>query len=154
MIRRCGTRRALLELACERVKGSRLASTAASSRRTLLGLGQEELRDLSAEFNLPSWRGTQIHDAIYGDMRKTSIDGMQQLPLSFRQALVDAGYETGRREPLEIVADEEDGTKKALFELWCGSIIEAVGIPGERAKGGPKDSVEGALYEDGDELQE
>ena len=154
LIGRCGTRRALLELACERVKGSRLASTAASSRRTLLGLGQEELRDLSAEFNLPSWRGTQIHDAIYGDMRKTSIDGMQQLPLSFRQALVDAGYETGRREPLEIVADEEDGTKKALFELWCGSIIEAVGIPGERAKGGPKDSVEGALYEDGDELQE
>ena len=59
LIRRCGTRRALLELACERVKGSRLASTAASSRRTLLGLGQEELRDLSAEFNLPGDGGAR-----------------------------------------------------------------------------------------------
>ncbi|ACO63439.1 predicted protein [Micromonas commoda] len=134
LFRRCGTRRVLLDLARERVKGDRLASSAASSQRTLLGLGLDELRELSAEFALPQWRGQQIHDAIYGEMRKTTIEGMQQLPLGFRQALVDAGYETGRREPVEIVSDE-DGTRKALFELRCGSIIEAVGIPVERAKG-------------------
>ena len=97
-------------------------------------MGLDELRELSAEFAIPQWRGQQIHDAIYGEMRKTTIEGMQQLPLGFRQALVDAGYETGRREPVEIVSDE-DGTRKALFELRCGSIIEAVGIPVERAKG-------------------
>ena len=153
LFRRCGIRRVLLDLARERVKGNRLASSVASSQRTLLGLGLDELRELSAEFALPQWRGQQIHDAIYGEMRKTTIEGMQQLPLGFRQALVEAGYETGRREPVEIVSDD-DGTRKALFQLRCGSIIEAVGIPIERAKGRSANNPDDDLYEDGDELLE
>ena len=153
LFRRCGIRRVLLDLARERVKGNRLASSVASSQRTLLGLGLDELRELSAEFALPQWRGQQIHDAIYGEMRKTTIEDMQQLPLGFRQALVEAGYETGRREPVEIVSDD-DGTRKALFQLRCGSIIEAVGIPVERAKGRSANNPDDDLYEDGDELLE
>ena len=49
-----------------------------------------------------------------------------------------------------------DGTKKILLQLWCGSVIEAVGIPeemeDERAAANAEEGY--PLYEDGDELDD
>ena len=118
----------------------------------LLGLGEDALTKLAKTMGHPGYRGRQIHDALY-DMRKTNIEDMSQLPVGLREELVAAGHHTGRRAPMEVVA-APDGTKKVLLQLWCGSVIEAVGIPEEMESERAAANVEEGypLYEDGDEL--
>jgi 23S rRNA (adenine2503-C2)-methyltransferase len=70
-----------------------------------------------------------MHDSIYG-MRKARVVDMALLPGAFREKLVRAGMEIGRVAPADVVSSP-DGTKKILLELRCGSVIEAVGIPGD-----------------------
>ena len=132
---------------------ARSASSLQPAPPTLLGMGEEALTRLARDMGQPAYRGKQIHDAIYG-MRKASVDDMKQLPESFREQLVSAGLEVGRRAPVEVVSSP-DGTRKVLIELHCGSIIEAVGIPQESPEARDAASeVEGVpLYEDGDELE-
>lgn len=118
----------------------------------LLGLGADALTNLTKDMGHPGYRGRQIHDALYG-MRKATIEDMVQLPAALRAGLVAAGHETGRRAPLEVVS-ASDGTKKVLLQLWCGSVIEAVGIPEEmKAERAVANAEAGyPLYEDGDDL--
>ena len=140
-------------------EASRIASKSDAEERApptppqyLLGLGEDALTKLAKNLGHPGYRGRQIHDALY-DMRKTSIEDMSQLPVGLREELAAAGHNTGRRAPMEVVA-APDGTKKILLQLWCGSIIEAVGIPeemeDERAAANAEEGY--PLYEDGDEL--
>ena len=140
--------------------GFRPASSAAASadeRRapeSLLGMGETALTRLARDMGQPSYRGKQMHDAIY-NMRKYSVDDMTQLPGPFRAQLTAAGVVVGRRAPVEVVSSP-DGTKKVLIELHCGSIIEAVGIPEEMEEArAAANAAEGfPLYEDGDELED
>ena len=140
--------------------GFRPASSAAASadeRRapeSLLGMGETALTRLARDMGQPSYRGKQMHDAIY-NMRKYSVDDMTRLPGPFRAQLTAAGVVVGRQAPVEVVSSP-DGTKKVLIELHCGSIIEAVGIPEEMEEArAAANAAEGfPLYEDGDELED
>ena len=120
---------------------------------TLLGMGEEALTRLARDMDQPAFRGKQIHDAIYG-MRKSSVDDIKQLPESFRQQLVSAGLEVGRRAPMKVVSSP-DGTRKVLIELHCGSIIEAVGIPQDspEAREAVNEAEGVPLHEDDDEFE-
>ena len=120
---------------------------------SLLGMGEEALTRLARDMGQPAYRGKQIHDAIYA-MRKSSVDDIKQLPESFREQLVSAGLEVGRRAPTKVVSSP-DGTRKVLIELHCGSVIEAVGIPQEspEARDAQSEAEGMPLYEDGDELE-
>ena len=96
---------------------------------SLLGMSEEALTRLAREMGEPGYRGKQMHDSIYG-MRKARVVDMALLPGAFREKLVRAGMEIGRVAPADVVSSP-DGTKKILLELRCGSVIEAVGIPGD-----------------------
>ena len=96
---------------------------------SLLGMSEEALTRLAREMGEPGYRGKQMHDSIYG-MRKARVVDMALLPGAFRERLVRAGMEIGRVAPADVVSSP-DGTKKILLELRCGSVIEAVGIPGD-----------------------
>ena len=132
---------------------ARSASSLQPAPPTLLGMGEEALTRLARDMGQPAYRGKQIHDAIYG-MRKASVDDIKQLPEAFREQLVSAGLEVGRRAPVEVVSSP-DGTRKVLIELHCGSIIEAVGIPQEspEARDAASEAEGVPLYEDSDELE-
>ena len=91
---------------------ARSASSLQPAPPTLLGMGEEALTRLARDMGQPAYRGKQIHDAIYG-MRKASVDDIKQLPESFREQLVSAGLEVGRRAPVEVVSSP-DGTRKVL----------------------------------------
>ena len=132
---------------------ARSASSLQPAPPTLLGMGEEALTRLARDMGQPAYRGKQIHDAIYG-MRKSSVDDIKQLPEAFREQLVSAGFEVGRRAPSKVVSSP-DGTRKVLIELRCGSVIEAVGIPQEspEARNAANEAEGVLLYEDGDELE-
>jgi len=136
------------------IAGPQSPSTRTLAPQYLLGLGEDALMDIAKGMGYPGFRGRQIHNALY-DMRKASISDMSQLPVGLRTDLEAAGHETGRVAPLQVVA-APDGTKKVLLQLWCGSVIEAVGIPEEMEDTrAAANAAEGyPLYEDGDELLE
>ena len=85
---------------CARVLRLQTSSSAAASadeRRapeSLLGMGETALTRLARDMGQPSYRGKQMHDAIY-NMRKYSVDDMTQLPGPFRAQLTAAGVVVG-----------------------------------------------------------
>ena len=96
---------------------ARSASSLQPAPPTLLGMGEEALTRLARDMGQPAYRGKQIHDAIYG-MRKASVDDIKQLPESFREQLVSAGLEVGRRAPVEVVSSP-DGTRASGRPHGC-----------------------------------
>lgn len=121
-------------------------TTAAYSKRTLLGMTLAELRGVCAEMGLPAYAARQLMDWIY-TKRVTSFDAMTNLSQAAR-ARLSAAYSVGITPPVEAVRSV-DGTVKFLFAVKglrrkeesgrpaktvASSFVEAVYIPdGERA---------------------
>jgi 23S rRNA (adenine2503-C2)-methyltransferase len=57
-----------------------------SLKTNLLGLSAGELRDLSASFAQPEYRGDQLYHALYIE-RKSDLDAITNLPFALRRAL-------------------------------------------------------------------
>lgn len=97
----------------------------------LLSLSINELKGIAVSLGLPSFIGKQISEWLYKH-RVTSIDEMTNLSKKARQIL-SLKYEVGRKPPIKC-QESIDGTKKYLFSVTNGGLVESVYIPdGDRA---------------------
>lgn len=97
-------------------------------RPVLLGMDDQELRDLVISLGEPAFRATQIRKWLY-EKRASSFDEMTSLSKSFRERLTRE-TRIGR---LRLVdrQDSDDGTIKFLFRTDDELNIESVLIPSE-----------------------
>lgn len=89
----------------------------------LRDLSREQLIEMVKNLGEKPFRGTQIFEGYHKQLKK-SVKEMEQLPKVLRQQL--QFYE---RKPLEILKSLEDpidGTKKFLYRLFDGEIVEGV----------------------------
>lgn len=101
-----------------------------STKRTLLGLSLEELTSEVVALGMPRFTGKQITEWLY-HKRVTSIEEMSNISKANRVLLAEH-FEVGRVAPVTSQRST-DGTRKYLFKVSGGGLIEAVYIPdGER----------------------
>jgi 23S rRNA (adenine2503-C2)-methyltransferase len=96
------------------------------SRPNLFGTGKDALTALVAERGEPAFRARQIYGWLY-HRRVRDIAAMANLPQALRAALAE-GFEL-RWPEVEERTLSFDGTRKHLFRLEDGAMIEAVYIP-------------------------
>jgi 23S rRNA (adenine2503-C2)-methyltransferase len=94
----------------------------------LIGMTTSQLRELAQSLGQPSYRGSQLAQALY---RRWAADvGMlTSLPRAFRQSLA-AEYSAGTVSEAART-DAPDGTVKFLLSLFDGEQVEAVYLPYE-----------------------
>lgn len=101
------------------------------SRRRLLGMTIDELREVATEFGMAPFAAKQLADWIY-KKRVQSIDEMTNLSLALRTRLTEH-FIVGAEAPSEST-ESVDGTIKYLFQTHGGKFVETVYIPtNERA---------------------
>ncbi len=88
----------------------------------LLSLSLDELKDEIKSAGIPAFRASQIYSWL---MKGVSFDGMNNLPLALRESLKES-YSAGTISILETFSSEIDGTKKLLFALDDGNVVEGV----------------------------
>ncbi|MBQ9558602.1 MAG: 23S rRNA (adenine(2503)-C(2))-methyltransferase RlmN [Bacteroidaceae bacterium] len=99
--------------------------------KTLLGKTLDELREVTAQCNLPSFAARQMAEWLYKH-GVTAIDDMTNLSKQGRERLKQ-DYEVGIR-PAAMCQTSKDGTRKYLFPTSDGHHVESVFIPdGDRA---------------------
>lgn len=96
------------------------------NKRDLKSLTHDELVTLIISMGFPKYRASQIEDWLY-NRNISIISKMDNIPKDLRSALEEDFY-IGQ---LELVEKQtaEDGTRKYLFRLTDGRLVEAVGIP-------------------------
>lgn len=85
-----------------------------------------ELEALAKSFGEPVYRGRQIFDWIYSK-RVRQVEDMSNIPSSFRSRLAEESF-LSVLDPITLQTSK-DGTRKALFRLPSGNLIESVLIP-------------------------
>jgi 23S rRNA (adenine2503-C2)-methyltransferase len=103
----------------------------------LFGLALLELTTLIKRLNLPAYRATQLHQALYRQ-RVASVDEISTLPGELRDLLKAEGYTIGLPEIVQT-ARSIDGTERYLIRMADGETVETVWMPdgdgGERGDG-------------------
>lgn len=100
--------------------------SAIETRKPLLGMTLEELKELCATEGLPRFAASQIVRRIYVG-RVTEISQITELSKAAREKL-EQNYVIGRQEPASGVVSK-DGTAKYLFPTSTGRAVESVFIP-------------------------
>ena len=93
---------------------------------SIQSLLQEEIATELAAQNERPYRAKQIVDWIY-EKRATSFEAMTDLPQELRRRLADA-FEFNQLEIVRVLGSK-DTTRKFLFRLMDGNLIESVLIP-------------------------
>lgn len=91
---------------------------------SLYDLGLPSLEQTLAARQIPAFRSRQIYRHLYVNL-STSFDTMTDLPLALRKQL-DASYTLGTLRLLREQSADEGLTRKALFALPSGELIESV----------------------------
>lgn len=100
------------------------------SKKILLGLSLNELTDLVLSLGMPKFTGKQLAEWLYVK-QVTTIEEMTNISKLNRERLSQE-YCVGRVRPLTSQTSI-DGTRKYLFQVASGGLVEAVYIPdGER----------------------
>ena len=95
-------------------------------KTSLNTLSRNQLLFLVKEAGQPAFRGKQLYEWVF--VRQVdSIDEMTNLPKAFRQAL-EENYCIAKPS-IYHRAVSKDGTRKYIFQLQDGALIESVGIP-------------------------
>lgn len=89
----------------------------------LLDLSQNQLEEFIKQLQQPSFRAKQINKWLYSGV--TNFEEMTNLPTSFREQLSEKAV-TGLLKIQDCKESEIDETRKYLFELYDGNIIESV----------------------------
>lgn len=97
-----------------------------SDRPDIGALGLEQLADAVAELGQPPFRRGQLVAWLYGRLA-TSFEDMSDLPAALRAEL-GVRYSLGHP-TLAEVQHSADGTRKYLWRLSDGVLVESVGIP-------------------------
>ncbi|MCR5310913.1 MAG: 23S rRNA (adenine(2503)-C(2))-methyltransferase RlmN [Lachnospiraceae bacterium] len=84
----------------------------------------EELTEAVTGMGLPKYRGGQIYGRLHQKLA-TSFSEMTELPESLRQQLSDI-YEIKTAEKVSEQVSKFDGTRKYLFAMGDGSLVESV----------------------------
>ncbi len=87
-------------------------------------LSRDELTDEMTRLGQPAYRGGQIFQWLHGKLA-SSFDEMSNLPLSLRERLKQE-YELRPLRAAEVKVSALDGTRKYLFALSDGNVIESV----------------------------
>ena len=95
-----------------------------SDKIDIKSLNVEELNNLIVSLGEKAFRAKQIYQWLHVKL-VGSFDEMTNISASFRQILKERCYLT-KLEPVEILTSAIDGTKKYLFQLEDGNIIESV----------------------------
>ena len=93
-------------------------------RIDIKSLDFEELNNLVLELGEKSFRAKQIYEWLHVKLVR-SFEEMSNLSKALRDKLEEKCYLTALK-PVEILTSKVDGTKKYLFELQDGNIIESV----------------------------
>jgi len=93
-----------------------------SAKPDLLELDPNGIRELMKAEGLPAFRAAQVHSWL---MKAVGFDGMSNLPLPLRQSLSEK-YSAGTVRILETFPSSRDETKKHLFALEDGNVVEGV----------------------------
>jgi 23S rRNA (adenine2503-C2)-methyltransferase len=97
------------------------------NEKILLGLTLQELTSVAEAAGQPSYRGQQLFEGIYR-RRVENSDQMSNLPLAFREALMEAGFSVGLPK-IEKRFSAADGTVRYLLALGDGKSVETVWMP-------------------------
>ncbi|MBQ4424405.1 MAG: 23S rRNA (adenine(2503)-C(2))-methyltransferase RlmN [Lachnospiraceae bacterium] len=92
--------------------------------KDLRSLTIEELQEEMKALGQPAFRAVQIFDWLHGK-KVSGPDAMRNLPLSLRETLRQSYDCTYLRMELRLIS-KEDGTRKYVFELQDGNVIESV----------------------------
>lgn len=95
-------------------------------KKILLGMNLQELQDVAQKGGMRSFVGKQLAEWIYGK-RAVSFDEMNNISAKNKQWLSE-NFEIGRYKPVNV-AVSKDGTRKYLFKVRGGNLIESVYIP-------------------------
>ena len=90
----------------------------------LLSMTREELAEFLAGLGEKSFRAKQIYDWLHVKGVR-SFEGMTNLPRALRDRLCSVCRITVLR-PVQVLCSKADGTKKYLFALSDGNVIESV----------------------------
>ncbi|KGN68382.1 23S rRNA (adenine(2503)-C(2))-methyltransferase RlmN [Porphyromonas sp. COT-239 OH1446] len=102
-----------------------------TTKRPLLGLTLDQLTQEVIALGMPRFTGKQIAQWLY-HKRATTIDEMSNISKANR-ALLAEHFEVGRSQPVTSQLSI-DGTRKYLFRVSNGGLVESVFIPeGDRA---------------------
>lgn len=96
------------------------------TKKILLGLSLEELTNVALSMGMPKFTGKQIVEWLYVK-RVQEIDEMTNISKINRQRLSEV-YCVGRTAPITSQRSV-DGTRKYLFRVASGGLVEAVYIP-------------------------
>jgi len=100
-----------------------MASKAKNEIKSLSGLNLQELESFAESLEMPTFRGRQIHSWIY-DKYASSFEEMSNLPAPARDILgKQAKVSLLELKHLQI---SKDGTRKYLFALADGQLVESV----------------------------
>jgi len=99
------------------------------TRRELLGLTQDELREFMGELGEKPYRARQLFQAIHR-RRIASFDRITDLPKTLRRILDQHAVITFTE--IENVFLSSDGTRRFLLKLGDGSEVESVFMPEQR----------------------
>ena len=92
-------------------------------RQPLFGLDAEALAAVMGELGEPSWRRTQLCEAIYRQ-RVADISEITTLSKSLRRKLAEAGWEVGRPQIAQVFKSV-DGTERYLVECRGAGALDA-----------------------------
>ncbi|WP_235316868.1 23S rRNA (adenine(2503)-C(2))-methyltransferase RlmN [Porphyromonas sp. COT-290 OH860] len=102
-----------------------------TSKQTLLGMSLEELTSALTALGMPRFTGKQVADWLY-KKRATSIEEMTNISKANRELMAEH-FVVGRSAPVTSQLSV-DGTRKYLFKVATGGLVESVFIPdGDRA---------------------
>jgi 23S rRNA (adenine2503-C2)-methyltransferase len=93
----------------------------------LLGLCFQELESIIETAGEPSYRATQLFDAVYRQ-RQTATESISTLPQSFRRWLTAEGYSIGFPH-IDQEFTSADGTVRYLISFADGQSVETVWMP-------------------------
>ena len=95
-------------------------------KKILLGMNLEEFQDMAVKAGMQKFVGKQLAEWIYG---KGVTEFDQMVNISGKNKLwLKENCTIGRHEALEV-AESKDGTRKYLFRIRGGNMIESVYIP-------------------------
>lgn len=96
------------------------------TKRYLLGMTLNELKQVASEVGLPGYAAKQIADWLY-KKKITRIADMTNIALA-KRALLEEQFEVGAVPPVDCMKSV-DGTIKYLFKAGTASFVESVYIP-------------------------
>jgi 23S rRNA (adenine2503-C2)-methyltransferase len=93
------------------------------NKRDLLDMTFEELKEALTALGFPAYRAKQVHQWLYSG--QLDINNMSNLPKEMRERIAGK-FIAGGVKIAEKLISKIDGTRKYLFELKDGNIIESV----------------------------